>query len=218
MKKIDSSNFIDLAIQILLIGGFISFEVFNIYTTREGLHMIMKNNFAAVVFAIAIASTDLGGLSRVFSARGPKTLEEKIVSVAVLGVWMLVATMNALLTWWTVQTNFEASPPTGPASMAGSSVYMSSFISLLVLCVHMAMIYSVTVYVSMHIQRGPNVYTQRQPQHQSQGFATRPPIQQPQGFASRPPIQQPQGFSARPPIQKPQPQQVPMRKMTEDDD
>lgn len=168
MRRINMSRLLDLTIKFLLIVGFASFEVFNIYTTRLGLNMIMQNAFAATVFAVAIACTDLGGLSRVFLGRHKNHVDDQIVSWVVMGVWALVAMMNAFLTWWTIETGFETKPPVGPAEMVGNTSYLAVFISILVFLVHIAMIYGISVYLQAHLPQNTNVYTQRQQQHAQQ--------------------------------------------------
>lgn len=93
-------------IGLLFLVALFAFEIFNFDTTQYALKNLMGNvSFAglrwATVLAIAFCAIDFAGLLRFFlpedeDGQPPTELWY------LMGAWLLVATMNALMTWWAV--------------------------------------------------------------------------------------------------------------------
>jgi hypothetical protein len=90
---------------LLLILALIAFEIFNFDTTRFALFSFLGDaSFIlfrwATILAVAFCAIDFAGLAYLFSPDRKK--EESQEAWYLMGAWLLGATMNALMTWWTV--------------------------------------------------------------------------------------------------------------------
>jgi hypothetical protein len=90
---------------LLLIFALIAFEIFNFDTTRFALFSFLGDaSFIlfswATILAVAFCAIDFAGLAYLFSPDRKK--EESQEAWYLMGAWLLGATMNALMTWWTV--------------------------------------------------------------------------------------------------------------------
>jgi hypothetical protein len=90
---------------IMIIGALLAFELFNFSTTEYALtDLLGQLRFAgikwATILALAFCGIDFAGIARLFT---PERKSQEPVEVwYLLGAWFLGATMNALLTWWSV--------------------------------------------------------------------------------------------------------------------
>lgn len=89
----------------LILLGLASFETFNFSTTEFALADLLGGlSFAgirwATILALAFCSIDFAGIARLMTpqSRGDEPIEVWYL----LGAWFLGATMNAVLTWWSV--------------------------------------------------------------------------------------------------------------------
>jgi hypothetical protein len=93
------------AFGLLMIAALISFEIFNFGTTEFALHDLLGDlGFAGVrwasILALAFCAMDFAGIARLLSpSEGQQGRMELWYLVA---AWFLAATMNAMLTWWSV--------------------------------------------------------------------------------------------------------------------
>ncbi len=89
----------------LILLGLASFETFNFSTTEFALADLLGGlSFAGVrwatILALAFCSIDFAGIARLMT---PQTRDNEPIEVwYLLGAWFLGATMNAVLTWWSV--------------------------------------------------------------------------------------------------------------------
>lgn len=89
----------------LILLGLASFETFNFSTTEFALADLLGGlSFAgirwATILALAFCSIDFAGIARLMT---PQTTDDEPIEVwYLLGAWFLGATMNAVLTWWSV--------------------------------------------------------------------------------------------------------------------
>jgi hypothetical protein len=90
---------------IMIVGALLAFELFNFSTTEYALtDLLGQLRFAgikwATILALAFCGIDFAGIARLFT---PERKSQEPVEVwYLLGAWFLGATMNALLTWWSV--------------------------------------------------------------------------------------------------------------------
>jgi hypothetical protein len=90
---------------LILVGALVAFEAFNFSTTQFALSDLLGDfGFAglawATILALAFCSIDFAGIARLLT---PEKGEQAPAEVWYLLVaWLLGATMNAMLTWWSV--------------------------------------------------------------------------------------------------------------------
>ncbi len=94
-----------LMIGMILVVALVAFETFNFSTTQFALNDLL-GDFAfagigwATILALAFCSIDFAGIARLLT---PETGQKAPAEVWYLLVaWLLGATMNAMLTWWSV--------------------------------------------------------------------------------------------------------------------
>jgi hypothetical protein len=90
---------------LIIIGALLAFEVFNYSTTEFAfLDLLGDLSFAgirwATILALAFCGMDFAGIARLFTPEQDR--KGHIGTWYLLGAWLLAATMNALLTWWSV--------------------------------------------------------------------------------------------------------------------
>ncbi|MEW6178296.1 MAG: hypothetical protein AB1522_00060 [Chloroflexota bacterium] len=88
---------------IILAVALMGFEIFNYSTTELALSDLLGDlRFAgfrwATILAIAFCGIDFAGIARLFL---PESHDSKEVWY-LMGAWLLAATMNAVLTWWSI--------------------------------------------------------------------------------------------------------------------
>lgn len=89
----------------LLFVALVGFELFNYSTTYVALHDLLGDlSFGplqwATILAIAFCSIDFAGIARLFFPDDEIAQNRGIWFL--FGAWLLAATMNAVLTWWSV--------------------------------------------------------------------------------------------------------------------
>jgi hypothetical protein len=90
---------------LIILVGLIAFETFNFSTTEFALADLLGNlSFAGVswatILALAFCSIDFAGIARLMT---PESSDQQPAEIwYLLGAWFLGATMNAMLTWWSV--------------------------------------------------------------------------------------------------------------------
>lgn len=90
---------------LLMIAALVAFETFNFGTTEFALRDLLGElSFAglhwATILAIAFCGMDFAGIARLFTPDSHRKGSTDIWYL--LGAWLLAATMNAMLTWWSV--------------------------------------------------------------------------------------------------------------------
>ena len=89
----------------IIIGALLAFETFNYGTTEFALADLLGDlRFGGVrwatILALAFCSMDFAGVAHLFS---PHRIARKSIEIwYLLGAWFLAATMNAMLTWWSI--------------------------------------------------------------------------------------------------------------------
>jgi hypothetical protein len=86
---------------LILLVGLGCFLWFNYMTTLSTLDRVLGDTKSVTAFAIAISMVDFAGIARVFT---PETnlKDESIFVYVMLGVWMVAAFVDIILTWWWV--------------------------------------------------------------------------------------------------------------------
>jgi hypothetical protein len=94
-----------MAFGLIIVLGLVAFELFNFSTTEFALGDLLGDlSFLglswATILALAFCSIDFAGIARLMTpASGDAQSTE---AWYLLGAWFLGATMNAMLTWWSV--------------------------------------------------------------------------------------------------------------------
>jgi hypothetical protein len=89
----------------VLLAALICFEIFNFDAARTGLRYFMgTRTFMGIEWvmwlAMAACAADMIGMIRIFTEETNFKKESTFV-IAATGVWILAATINSVLTWWT---------------------------------------------------------------------------------------------------------------------
>jgi hypothetical protein len=125
-----------LAITVILIAALLAFELFNFDTTRYGLnHLFGKLTFVALdwgtILAAAFCAIDLAGLLHLFTPG--QNRNESNEGWLLMGAWLLAATMNAMMTWYTVSVVIAGRPiSTSTVSQEAMLFYAPIFIAMMV--------------------------------------------------------------------------------------
>ncbi|GAP11191.1 hypothetical protein BECAL_02377 [Bellilinea caldifistulae] len=87
----------------ILVVALIGFEVFNYSTTELALgDLLGELRFAgfrwATILAVAFCGIDFAGIARLFLPESHDSRETWYL----MGAWLIAATMNAVLTWWSI--------------------------------------------------------------------------------------------------------------------
>jgi hypothetical protein len=94
-----------LIIGVILVVALVAFEAFNFSTTQFALNDLL-GDFAfagigwATILALAFCSIDFAGIARLLTPESGQQAPAEIWYL--LAAWLLGATMNAMLTWWSV--------------------------------------------------------------------------------------------------------------------
>lgn len=94
-----------MAFGLIILVGLVAFETFNFSTTEFALADLLGDlSFAgfswATILALAFCSIDFAGIARLMTPENEGSDPMEIWYL--LGAWFLGATMNAMLTWWSV--------------------------------------------------------------------------------------------------------------------
>ncbi len=94
-----------LVIGLILVLALVAFEAFNYSTTQFALTDLLGDfSFAgigwATILALAFCGIDFAGIARLLTPEQGK--REPVEMWYLLAAWFLGATMNAILTWWSV--------------------------------------------------------------------------------------------------------------------
>lgn len=92
-------------IAVILIAALVGFELFNFDTTRYALnHLFGELTFAGFawggILSFAFCGIDFAGLVRLFTPEQGRDEPNEVWLL--MGAWFLGATMNAMMTWYTV--------------------------------------------------------------------------------------------------------------------
>lgn len=138
----------DRVFALIMLGALTAFELFNFSTTEYALTDLLgelRLGFArwATILALAFSAMDFAGVAWLFS---PK----KRVAVEVwylVGAWLLAATMNATLTWWSVSLALLNHAVQGNEIIARESLLSGApvFVAALVLLLRVLLIGSFTL-------------------------------------------------------------------------
>lgn len=128
----------DLVFAAIMVGALIAFELFNFGTTEFALADLLGDLSLGVVrwatiLALAFSAMDFAGLSWLFSPKKKVRIEVWYL----VGAWLLAATMNAMLTWWSVSLALLNHPALGneviarESLLSGAPVFVAGLVWLL---------------------------------------------------------------------------------------
>ena len=128
----------DLVFAAIMVGALIAFELFNFGTTEFALGDLLGDLSLGVIrwatiLALAFSAMDFAGLSWLFTPK--KKVQVEIWYL--VGAWLLAATMNAILTWWSVSLALLNHPALGNEVIAreslltGAPIFVAALVWLL---------------------------------------------------------------------------------------
>jgi len=125
----------DLVFAAIMVGALIAFELFNFATTEFALADLLGDLGLGVlrwatILALAFSAMDFAGISWLFSPKKRVRVEVWYL----VGAWLLAATMNAILTWWSVSLALLSHPALGNEVIARDSLLSGApvFVAVLV--------------------------------------------------------------------------------------
>jgi len=157
----------------------IAFEIFNYSTTEFALTDLLSDlRFAgirwATILALAFCGMDFAGIARILT---PDSKQEKpLESWYILGAWLLAATMNAMLTWWSVSLALLDHQTLGNEIISRETLLSSVpvFVAMLVWLLRVLMIGIFTITSPGISQPEQNQSNQRSDSHHSQPVSSNP--------------------------------------------
>ncbi len=128
----------DLVFATIMAGALIAFELFNFGTTEFALTDLLGDLSLGVVrwatiLALAFSAMDFAGLSWLFTPKKKVRFEVWYL----IGAWILAATMNAILTWWSVSLALLNHPALGneviarDSLLSGAPIFVAALVWLL---------------------------------------------------------------------------------------
>lgn len=152
-------------IGIIIVGALVAFELFNFSTTDYALTDLLGDlRFVgikwATILALAFCGIDFAGIARLFTP--DRKSHEPVEVWYLLGAWFLGATMNALLTWWSVSLALVNHAGLGNEIIGREALIRSVpvFVAILVWLIRVLMIGTLSLTGSrifQHITGGPTV-------------------------------------------------------------
>lgn len=124
------------AIAVILIAALFGFEIFNFDTTRYALkYLFGELTFAGFawggILAFAFCGIDFAGLVRLFTPEQGRDEPNEVWLL--MGAWLLGATMNAMMTWYTVSIVIANRPvSTHSVSQEDMLFYAPVFVAFMV--------------------------------------------------------------------------------------
>ncbi|HEY4667077.1 MAG TPA: hypothetical protein VIH26_07225 [Anaerolineales bacterium] len=93
----------DRVFTLIMLGALVTFELFNFSTTEFALKDLLGGLRLgtaqwATILAFAFSAVDFAGVAWLFTPKQGARIEAWYL----VGAWLLAATMNAILTWWSV--------------------------------------------------------------------------------------------------------------------
>jgi len=90
---------------VMILSALIAFEIFNYGTTEHAFKDLLGDlSFVgihwATILALAFCGIDFAGIARLFTPH--RARRDAMEAWYLLAAWFLAATMNAMLTWWSV--------------------------------------------------------------------------------------------------------------------
>lgn len=136
LAKINNDR--DLLFAGIMVSALIAFELFNFSTTEFALANLLGDLSLgiarwATILALAFSAMDFAGVSWLFSPKKRVRVEVWYL----VGAWLLAATMNAILTWWSVSLALLNHPALGNEVIAreslltGAPVFVAALVWLL---------------------------------------------------------------------------------------
>lgn len=183
---------------MVLVVALVAFETFNFSTTQFALNDLL-GNFAfagigwATILALAFCSIDFAGIARLLTPESGHKAQAEVWYLLV--AWLLGATMNAMLTWWSVSLALIQHQGLGNEVLGRAALLNSVpvFIAALVWLIRVLLIGSLTL-------TGERLFTLGQ-QTASAASSRRP--------AARPAVPTPASPSSRPSRPRPAPRREP---------
>ena len=135
---------------LMIVGALIAFELFNFSTTEFAFADLLGDlRFVgirwATILALAFCGMDFAGIGRLFT---PDRYEKGSFGVwYLLGAWFLAATMNAMLTWWSVSLALLQHDGLGNEILGRDALLgaVPVFVAVLVLLIRVLMIGTFTL-------------------------------------------------------------------------
>lgn len=153
----------DRVFALIMLGALTAFELFNFSTTEFALTDLLGDlqlGFVrwATILALAFSSMDFAGVAWLFSPKRKVQVEVWYLVAA----WLLAATMNAVLTWWSVSLALLNQQALGNEVIAREALISGApvFVAVLVWLLRVLLIGSFTLAGRRRRRQRPQFSTQ----------------------------------------------------------
>ena len=168
---------------VITLAALLSFEIFNYSTTEYALTDLFGDlRFAdvrwATILALAFCGIDFAGIARLFTPERGWKLPIEVWYL--LGAWFLAATMNAMLTWWSVSLALLQHGNLGNEIVTREEMLngVPIFVAVLVWLIRVLMIGTYTLAGDRNPTRARQPNGQRHAQNQARSMKSQPTVSQ----------------------------------------
>ena len=138
----------DRMFTLIMLGALVTFELFNFSTTEYALKDLLGElRFGtaqwATILALAFGAVDFAGVAWLFTPKKSTRVEAWYLIAA----WLLAATMNAMLTWWSVSLALLSNGSLGNEVISRETLLSGTpvFVALLIWLLRVLLIGSFTL-------------------------------------------------------------------------
>ncbi len=138
----------DRVFTLIMLGALVTFELFNFSTTEFALKDLLGDLRLgtaqwATILAFAFSAVDFAGVAWLFTPKQGARVEAWYL----VGAWLLAATMNAILTWWSVSLALLQHESLGNEIVARETLLSSApvFVAALIWLLRVLLIGSFTI-------------------------------------------------------------------------
>jgi len=145
MKRTSIQYIAPKMINLILILGLASFEIFNAATTNDALGNMVPGALG-IILTIAFFATDIAALIRVINP--DKSVKSNWIMKDLLYFsWFAVASLNTFFTWYSIQIYFDSTPIKTPEMMADAKNVIPVILTLVVFLIHFTIVYSLGLFL-----------------------------------------------------------------------
>lgn len=148
----------DRVLTLMMFGALVTFELFNFSTTEYALKDLLGDlrlgtTQWATILALAFSAVDFAGVAWLFT---PKK-RSRVEAWYLIAAWLLAATMNATLTWWSVSLALLSNGSLGNEVISRETLLSGApvFVALLIWLLRVLLIGSFTLAVRQPARDDP---------------------------------------------------------------
>jgi hypothetical protein len=146
-------NFVIVILATILIVGGVCLEIVNAVTARDAIAGLIRDKNLAIALAIALISVDIGALIYILTPKSSGKDNANLAGVLAVA-WLIVASVDTLLSWWSISLVIETNGAAAPAMARGAIAWIPSMLAIVILFLRMLMLYSLGTVLGKWINAG----------------------------------------------------------------